>query len=62
MNDNMTKPLMNPSCMLRLRMGETEKTPGKSQLPNAVLLNSLQGVSAPTIWTPVCSCDKSLGC
>ena len=72
----MTTPLTDPSCMLVILSsfshgGETEKTPGKGQLPNAVPLNSLHRVPAPTLLPvskvgatlmPVCLCDESPGC
>ena len=63
----MATSLPNPSWMLAISSlfshgGVTEKTPGKDQLLNAVLLNSLHGVPGPTILTPVCPCNESPGC
>ena len=52
------------ACDLKLVLtrGVTEKTPGKDQLLNAVLLNSLHGVPGPTILTPVRPCNESPSC
>ena len=61
---HMTMPFWIRAACLRSQAhsqiwGEIDKTPGKGQLPKAVLLNCLQ---APTISTPVFSCNESSGC